>query len=441
MPAPSLRSRFWRLCLINIASNLTIPLVGLVDTAMLGHLPELRFLAGVALASLIFDYLFFGLGFLRMTTTGQTAQAQGRDDDHGVEGTLIRGVVWALGLGVVTLLLAPLLEAGAFRLLSGTPEVEAAGVDYFRARIWGAPAALLNLVLVGWFLGREQSGRVLFLTVVANLTNVALNYWFILHLGWAAYGAGLASALAQVLMAVLGVLLVLGSWPRSGAALRELLAAARDRGTAQLNLDLLVRTLLLVSAFAVFTNLSALFGTVVLAANTLLLRVLSIGSYFIDGAAYATESLAGRELGRGDRSKLREVLQLSLVSGEAFAWLVLFPALLAPGWVFGLLTSHNEVVELATVWRWWLVPTLAFGALAYILDGFFLGLTAGRTLRNAMLLSALLGFAPLAFWAASGGGATVLWLAMVCLMATRALTLAVRVPAALAPLPVDERLG
>ncbi|MEM1248982.1 MAG: MATE family efflux transporter [Acidobacteriota bacterium] len=433
MPTPSLRSRFWRLCLINIASNLTIPLVGLVDTAMLGHLPELRFLAGVALASLIFDYLFFGLGFLRMTTTGQTAQAQGRGDDRAVEGTLARGVVWALGLGLATLLLAPLLEGASFRLLSGTPEVEAAGRDYFRGRIWGAPAALLNLVLVGWFLGREQSGRVLLLTVVANLTNVALNYWFILRLGWAAYGAGLASALAQGLMALLAVLLVLRSWPGSGARPTELLAAARDRSTAQLNLDLLVRTLLLVSAFAVFTNLSALFGTVALAANTLLLRILSIGSYFIDGAAYATESLAGRELGRGDRSKLREVLRLSLIAGEAFAWLVLLPTLLAPRWVFGLLTSHDEVVGLATSWRWWLVPTLAFGAFAYILDGFFLGLTAGRTLRNAMLASALLGFGPLALWAAYGGGPTVLWIAMVMLMAARTLTLAVRIPSALAP--------
>ena len=186
----SLSRRFFRLALINILASVTVPLVGLVDTAMLGHLGDIRFLAGVALASLLFDYVYWTLGFLRMSTTGMTAQAVGRGDHVEVTDVLRRSMLIALALGGAVLALqVPLREIG-FALLSGEPGVELAGREYFDARIWGAPAALCGFVMVGWFLGREESRVVLAITLVANLANVLLNYVFIIRLGLAARGAG-----------------------------------------------------------------------------------------------------------------------------------------------------------------------------------------------------------------------------------------------------------
>ncbi len=430
----SLDRRFARLCFINILSNVTIPLVGLVDTAMLGHLPQVTALAGVALASLIFDYLYFGLGFLRMSTTGQTAQAVGRGDAEDVAACLIRGLAWAVALGTMALVAAPLVRDLSFSVLSGTEPVKAAGAEYFNGRIWGAPAALANMVLVGWFLGREQSGRVLLLTVLGNLANVAFNWVFILYLGWGAYGAGIASALAQGVSLGTALLLVTSAGAPLRGALRRLREILRHRGSAQLNLDIFLRTLCLVTAFAAFTNASAALGTLVLAANTVLLRLLSVGSYLIDGAAYATESLAGVEHGRGRRDQLARLLRMALLLSLGFAALVLVPIVVLPRPVFGLLTVHADVIELALDLRLWLVPTLGFGAVAYILDGYFLGLTAGRTLRRAMFWSTVGVFAPALGLALASGSPAGLWAAMTALMVARAVTLGWAVPRTLAEL-------
>jgi MATE family multidrug resistance protein len=256
-----LSRRFFRLSLINIAASVTVPLVGLVDTAMLGHLPDIRFLAGVALASLLFDYAYWTLGFLRMGTTGMTAQAMGRRDTVEVTDVLRRGLLTAFVLaGLVLVLQVPLREAG-FALLTGEPGVEQAGREYFDARIWGAPAALAGFVLVGWFLGREESRHVLVMTAVANLANVLLNYVFIIRLGLAARGAGLASMASQYLMLGVGVWIYLRHrkpvpWHGSRVFDRD-----RLRGLFLLNRDLLVRTLCLVSAFALFVNSSSALGT------------------------------------------------------------------------------------------------------------------------------------------------------------------------------------
>ena len=193
-----LQRRFFRLALINILSTVTVPLVGLVDTAMLGHLPDIRFLAGVALASLLFDYLYWTLGFLRMSTTGITAQAVGRKENDEVGLVLYRSMLVALVLGTaIAALQGPLGDAG-FAMLSGEPGVEQAGREYFDARIWGAPAVLSGFVLMGWFLGREQSRHVLKMAVVGNLANVLLNYVFIIRMQMEAYGAGLARKLDMI---------------------------------------------------------------------------------------------------------------------------------------------------------------------------------------------------------------------------------------------------
>lgn len=178
-------------------SNLTVPVAGLVDAALLGHLDEIRHLAGVALASLVFDYLYWTFGFLRMATTGLTAQAVGRRDERAAHLVLARGLLLAGVIALAILLLRDVIESVGFGLLAGDAPMEASGRDYFRARIFGAPATLANFALMGFFIGREQAGRTLAMTLVGNGANIVLDWLFIYQLGMAAGGAGLATALSQ----------------------------------------------------------------------------------------------------------------------------------------------------------------------------------------------------------------------------------------------------
>lgn len=423
--------RFLRLALINILANITVPLAGLVDAAMLGHLPDIRFLAGVALGGVVFDLLYWSFGFLRMSATGMTAQALGRGEAAEAERILQRILLLALSIGLLILLAQSWIGNAGFSLLAGEPGVEAAGRAYYEARIWGAPAVLANLVFIGWFLGREEARLVLIMTLVASLGNIAFDYLFILQLNMDARGAGLATALSQY--AMLAVALVF-YWRRRGAApwrWHELLDRGKILALLRLQNDIFIRTLCLVGSFAVFTNLSALFGTQVLAANNLLLRFLTMASFLIDGAAYATESLAGRLFGEGDLRGLRRLLLLALAVGFAFAALFALPTFLVPSTLLGWLTHHSEVVAIGARLSPWLVATLLAGSFAYILDGFFLALTAGRELRNSMLMSTFLGFIPLAAWAWWAQDIRFLWGALLALMVWRALTLAWALPGVL----------
>jgi MATE family multidrug resistance protein len=420
----SLRRRFLHLAWINILSNITVPLAGLVDTAMLGHLADIRFLAGVALATVLFDFLYWTLGFLRMGATGTTAQAMGRDDPTEAYQVLYRFT--ALGLALGTLLLVfqvPLREAG-FGLLSGTPGVEAAGRDYFNARIWAAPATLCNFALVGWLLGREESRLVLVMTVAANLSNILFNYVFIVRLGLAAFGSGLATMVSQYVMLTVGVLIYFSRPSRIGFARGSVLNRHRLIEMFRLNRDILLRTLCLVGVFAVFTNFSSIMGTAMLAANSLLLRLFALAAYMIDGAAFATETLAGKLLGRRDLRGLRSLIRTSLITGTTFSALVLAAFLAAPSTFLGMLTSHRELVDLSLQYGVWMLPVLLFGALAFMYDGVFLGLTEGRRLRNAMLLSTFLAFMPPALVAVHHESPHLLWFALAAFMVARTVTLA-----------------
>ncbi|RMD97918.1 MAG: MATE family efflux transporter [Calditrichaeota bacterium] len=312
--------RFFRLAVPNIISNVTVPLVGLADTIMLGHLPQVRFLAGVALASVIFDYVYWTFGFLRMGTTGTTAQALGRREIDEVYRLLYRSLFVALALGTGILVLQQPIRQLSFALLSGAPDVEAAGREYFNARIWGAPAALCNFVFIGWYLGREESQNALYMTLIANLSNIVLNYIFLYKMHLQAFGAGLGSMISQYLMLGLGLWIFYRRKHRIAWRWREILNWPRISAMLQLNFDILVRTLCLISAFALFTNFSAVLGTGLLVANSILLRILGFAAYFIDGAAFATESLAGIFHGEQNRPALQHLLRYALLWGEIFAF-------------------------------------------------------------------------------------------------------------------------
>lgn len=429
---PNLNS-FVRLAAINILSNLMVPLAGLFDVAFLGHLEELWYLAGVALATVLFNYLYWTFGFLRMGTTGLTAQALGRQDSEAMLLVGLRNGVVALGLGLGILLLQWPIQIVGFGLLSATPEVKAAGQAYFDALIWGAPATLLNFVVVGWYLGRAQSWKVLLLSGINNFTNVGLNYLFIVQWGWQSTGAGAATALSQYLMLCVGLILVCQEvdWRQFQTVWPQVGHAAALRQTLTFNRDILVRTFALISTFAVFTNLSSDLGTEVLSINTLLLQVVTLASYFIDGIAFAMESVTGVLSQQHQPQRLRQLLTfsggVSVSIGIGFALtFCLFPQPL-----FSLLTHHQTVLTQVNQYVVWLLPVLGLGAVAYLLDGYFLGLAAGQYLRHSVLIAALMGFLPLAIAAWYWRQVHLLWFALVLFMGGRAIFLAMQVPQSL----------
>ena len=425
-----LLNRFFRLAIVNILSNLLVPLAGLISVAFLGHLMEIRHLAGVTLSTVLFNYIYRTLGFLRMGTTGMTAQAVGREDHEAVLLTGLRNGLIALGLGIAILILQHPLQELGFNLLSAAPEVKSSGQAYYNARILAAPATLLNFVLIGWFLGREHSGKVLVLSLAANGANIALDYLYIIRWGWESAGAGLAIALSQYLMLLVGLIFVAREiqFKEVRAVAGQLLDPTALKAVFALNGDIFIRTFAFLSTFAIFTNLSSALGTTMLAETALLLQVLTLAIYFIDGLAFATESLAGIFQGKGASEQLAPLLRISLGTGLILGVALALGFVLFPEPLFGLLTNHAEVLECIDIYVPWLLPVLGFGSIAFILDGYFLGLAEGATIRNAALTATLVGFVPIAIIGWQLHNSHLLWLALSLFMAARVVTLAVQVP-------------
>lgn len=332
--------RFYRLAIINVLSNLMVPLSGLISVAFLGHLAEINSLAGVALASILFNFIYLTLAFLRMATTGVTAQAVGQDDRETMLLVGLRNGAIALALGLALLILQyPLREVG-FALLNGAPEVKASGVAYFDARIWGAPAALLNFVLIGWLVGREENSKVLVLSIIGNAANVILDYLFIIQWGWDSTGAGISQASSQYLMLLVGIVLAsLGiQWQEVRAAFPKLGDLSALKATFALNRDILTRTLTEVSVFTIFTNLSALMGTTIFTQNTLLGQISHMSVYFTDGLGYANETLTGNFKGQGEKEKFAPLIRVSVASSLFVGFSFAGACVLFPQTLFGLLT-------------------------------------------------------------------------------------------------------
>ncbi|MDJ0598422.1 MAG: guanitoxin biosynthesis MATE family efflux transporter GntT [Crocosphaera sp.] len=426
---PSFSWRFLRLAFINVLSNLMVPIAGLLSITFLGHLEDIHHLAGVTLATIIFNYLYRALGFLRTSTTGITAQGMGRKDSQEVLLVLLKNGLLALSLGLIILVLQYPLRWIGFNLVTAAPLVKASAQSYYDMRILGAPAVLLNFVLIGWFLGKEQSGKVLWLSLVGNGANVILDYLLIIRWGLESGGAGLATSLSQIVMCLMGLFLVIKeiNWPEFKQVIQQL-SFEQWKGNLMLNRDLFIRTFILLSAFSLFTNVSSAMGTLVLAENSVLLQVFSLVVYFIDGLAFATESLAGNFKGQGSKKQLIPLLKFSGGISFTLALVSVFILISFPQTLFGLLTNHQEIFPYLQSHVIWLLPVLGFGSIAFILDGYFIGLAEGVMLRNTALGSTFIGFVPVATIAWHYNNSNLLWLALSLFMATRVILLGLKIP-------------
>ena len=422
--------RFYRLASVSALSNMMVPLAGIVDIAFLGHLADIRHLAGVVLATILFDYLYRVLKFLRTSTNALTAQAVGLDDSKGVLLALLRSGLVALTIGVLIVLLQYPLQKLGFAILSGSPEIEASGVDYFCARIWGAPAVLLNFVLIGWFLGREMNGIVLFMSIIGNGSNVALDYLMINKFGWESMGAGLATAASQYLALITALICLCFTiqWQILPNAVKEVFDWAALKDTVVLKSNILIRFLTLISAYAMFTNISAAMGTSVLAENGLILQIALLSQFTIQGVGMTAQTLTGNFKGKGDTQKLLPLLTVSVMTSLLIAFVIAIVSVIFPDKIFGLLTNHTEVSQHINTYTIWLLPLLGFTSIAFMLEGYFIGLKEGATLRNAVLIAFFLGFLPLAFTAWHSHNNHVLWLGLVSYMLTIILALSINLP-------------
>ena len=415
------------LALPMVFSNVTTPLLGLVDTWVIGHLGQAWFLGGVSVGATLINLLFWLLGFLRMSTTGLTAQAQGAASAEGQLDTLARALGLAVGLGLALLLLVlPFLPA-IIGLSGGSPEVQVYAGDYVSVRIWSAPAALCNLVIMGWLLGMQDARSPMLLLILSNLVNMVLDAWFVLGLGWQVRGVAAASLLADYSSLGVGLWLVSrrlrhlsaevwqGAWSRwwQWPAVRRLLG---------LNRDIFIRSLCLQLCFTFMTLQGARLGDVAVAANAVLLNFLMLISYGLDGFAYAVEAMVGRAIGRRDRQGLREAIVLNL------GWALLIAIAFALGFALGgrLLIAHitdiPAVIAEANRQLPWLIAMPLLAVWCFLLDGVFIGATRAREMRNSMLVAVFAGFFPI-WWLCQEWGVAALWAAMAALMTGRGLTL------------------
>ncbi|EPG74234.1 MATE efflux family protein [Leptospira fainei serovar Hurstbridge str. BUT 6] len=421
-----MKQKFFQLTFYNILANLSVPLAGLADTAVLGQLDTHTFMAGVALANIVFDYLFWSFAFLRMGTTGLTAQAYGAGDESKSDLILSRSLILGIGVGITILLFNHPIQNFGFFFLEGEADVKFAGSSYFQGRIASAPATLCNFVLMGWFLGRSQSKIVLFATVIANVTNILLDIWFVLYMNWQAWGAGIATTISQYLMLFLFLIfyfLERRRLPGFSESEEKLFSASGFRSLLSLNTDILLRTVMLITAFSIFRNFSSSFGSIVLAGNAILHELILVAAYWIDGAAVATETLAGEAKGKNDKRELISLLKLALISALGLACFFSYFVIQFPNCFFPWISRSSEVLAVANTYRFWLAPVLIIGSIAFVFDGFFLGLSDGRTLRNAMIVSTLIFFIPIALIGKAEASNHLLWLSLSFYMIGRSLTL------------------
>jgi multidrug resistance protein, MATE family len=429
MGMPYWYRRVFLLAIPLILSNLTQPLLSMVDTILSGHLPSPAALGGVAVGGIFFNSIYWTFGFLRMATTGLVAQSHGAGDQdqlmhHFGRALLTAGLIGALLLAVQR----PLISA-ALALLGASSEVHRNALLYCSIRIWSAPAALANYTILGYLLGRQRARTALLLQAAINLVNMVVALTLVLWRHWGVAGIATATMTAEWTGCILGLAIMLATGARaSHLRWSELVDGASLRRLFALNRDILLRTLSLVAAYAWFTRTGARSGNAILAANAVLINFLWIAGYGLDGFANATEALVGEAIGAGRVADFRAVLKASSVSAFTVSAALSLLYLLFGRNLIAVFTNQEEVRSLAVQYLPWLIVLPLVAVWSFLLDGVFIGATRAQELRDSMLIS-LIGYLGLAVVLTARFGNHGLWCAMLAFMALRAITLALRLPA------------
>ncbi|MFM2486133.1 MATE family efflux transporter DinF [Celerinatantimonas yamalensis] len=410
-----------------ILSNITVPLLGLVDTAVIGHLPYSYYLGGVAIGSTVISFIFWMAGFLRMSTTGMVAQAIGREDYlHGVQ-TWRHSVFLGLLAALVLIILQQPIWHVAAQLAGADPKVAYYAHIYYQIRIWGAPAALLNFATLGCLLGMKRARAPMLLLIVTNVINIVLDLWLVMGLHYGVAGAASASLVADYVSALLGLWILAKLWHERGQTLlpqylRGIVHLSQMMALLRLNRDIFLRTLSLQLCFSFVTFEGAKLGTVVVATNAVLMNFMMFASYALDGFAYSVEAIAGSAAGRRDRHAFNHCVVYTLTLGvlTSVGFSIIYA--LFGQQIVASLTSIDSIRQSADLYLPWLIAMPLLAVWSYIFDGVYIALTQGHVMRNGMLVSAFVIFFPV-WWFTQWLGNHGLWLALSCFMLARGVTL------------------
>ena len=402
-----------------IISNIAAPMLGLVDTAIIGHLPDAIYLSAVAVGAMAINFVYLLAIFLRMSTTGVVAQSFGAKDIKAQQRHFIHGLLFAVLLGAAFLLAQPLILWLIWQLVAATPELQALSSDYIRIRLWGAPAALTVLVILGVLLGRQQARSAMVLVILTNAVNVILDIILIIGLGLNVVGAAWASVGAEWVTALAGLYWVCRSLGLNVHRLpRPKLAECRS--LLSINQHILVRSIVLQLCMAMMTAYASYYGSTTVAANAVLMQFLMLISLGLDGIAYASEALLGEAKGQRRSDRLRYWFRLTLIWSGLFALAYSMLFAIFGVHIIGLITNIEEVITTATRYLPWLIALPVLAHWSYLFDGVYIGLSQSKAMRDSMLLAALFGFLPAWYltlsWQNHG-----LWFALSVFMVSRGL--------------------
>ena len=413
-------SDMWRIAAPMILSNISVPLLGMVDTGVTGHLESPAYLGAVAIGGMIFTFLYGAMNFLRMGTTGIAAQSYGAGNNDGLRVSLGQALLTSQAIALAILVLQVPIGAVALNLLGGDETAAIHAATYFSIRVWSAPGTLANFALIGWFLGIQNARVPLFIFLTINVTNIVLDLLFVIVLGMKVEGVALASVAAEYSGLAVGGLFAIaalrrreGHWP-----VARLVNLSAYKAFFAINANLFIRTMALLFTFAFVTAQGARLGGVILAANAVLLNFQHLTSFGLDGLAHAAEALVGKAVGARDRAAREHAVRLTLRWSLLFALGFTVTYLLAGRQIVNILTDLDDVRATAMVYLPWLIAAPLISVWCFLYDGVYVGMTRAREMRNIMLVSTLAVFLP-AWYLTQGFGNHGLWFALMLFLASR----------------------
>jgi len=411
-----------------VLSNISIPILGAIDTGVIGQLGNPIAIGAVGIGAIILSAVYWLFGFLRMGTTGFVAQAQGRDDASEVVALLVRGILIGLACGFFVILIHPILFWLSFLISPSSNEVELLALDYMSIRIFSAPAIISTYAIMGWLIALEKTKYVLILQLTMNGLNAVLDFWFVLGMGWGVEGVAWATFIAEWFALLMGLAICFALSQNFPKIIWTLIFSRTKITTILLvNRDIFLRSLMVEMIFVSFLMTSGKFGDVELAATQILLQFLHISSYGMDGFAFAAEVLVGQAVGKSNRFMLRDaVIKSALWTFVIAIFLALIYALFG-SFLIKIMTTSDEVILASESFLIFIVLGPIFGALPFLMDGIFVGATRAIDMRNMMFLSLII-YAVSAYLLIDLYGFYGLWLALLVSYAARGISLVIRYP-------------
>ena len=407
----------------SIVSNITVPLLGLIDAAIVGHLGATSYIGAIAVGGMLFNIIYWIFGFLRMGTSGMTSQAYGQKDEAESMRILARSIGVGMLIALALIILQYPIERIAFTFIKATPEVERLASLYFRICIWGAPAVLGLYSISGWCIGMQNSRYPMYIAITHNIVNILVSLILVYAFHMKIEGVAIGTLVAQYS----GLLMAIGLWTShfkrllTYVQLHTLIAKGAIRRFFQVNRDIFLRTLCLVSVTMFFTKAGASQGEVVLAVNTLLMHFFTFFSYIMDGFAYAGEALAGKHIGANDRPALQQMIRQLFVWGIGLSLAFTIVYGIGGEAFLGLLTDQKSVIAASSAYFYWVLAIPFAGFAAFLYDGIFIGATATNLMLRAMVVASV-AFFGIYYGCREAIGNHALWLAFITYLALRGVT-------------------